>query len=109
MRAKQDVGGGKNDQEGQGRGRGLPGVVEGGRTTSTCPVPAAEGPPPSPRPPGCRREEMHEAALGFSWAVLHLVLPSMNFPRRRVHLNFSERPSPRRWIGDGPSQLQVVV
>lgn len=77
MRAKPDRGGGgKNDQEGAGGGRGLPGVAQRGRASSTCLAPAAEGPPPSPRPPGCRREEMRQP-----WDSV-VVFCIWSFPRR---------------------------
>lgn len=40
------------------------------------PGPAAEGPPPSPRPPGCRREEMRQP-----WDSV-VVFCIWSFPRR---------------------------
>lgn len=53
MRAKPDRGGGgKNDQEGAGGGRGLPGVAQRGRASSTCLALLQRGRRPAPGPLG---------------------------------------------------------
>lgn len=71
------MGRGKNNQGGEGRGRGgwawWTVAAPPARAWSPCRRAAAQRPAPRVHTRG------NEAALGFSCGILHLVFPSMNF------------------------------